>query len=231
MFNPRQHNQLQTTEVPLADSSKANSDQRLHGQGFFQLIIFVCLLVALLLRFFGLDQFLTQDEHLWVMRSQRFAQSLGQGNFLGTAQTGHPGVTTMWLGSLGMWLHSFLSSSAWFSPSLLLEWCTLPVALLPYMRAPVTLITVAALPLVYFLLRQLVGRAQATVAFLLLLLDPYLIAHSRVPGIDCPSPARAADALLSACCPLCRFSFPLKVNGALFGRIRSRAICAPASTL
>src|SRR5439155_18191676 len=45
---------------------------------------------------------LTIDEPLWFQRSSLFAGALLAGESAGTYQTGHPGVTVMWLGTLGI---------------------------------------------------------------------------------------------------------------------------------
>ena len=46
--------------------------------------------------------FVTPDELNWVYRSIRFLQAVQSGRWADTMQTGHPGVITMWLGSLGV---------------------------------------------------------------------------------------------------------------------------------
>src|SRR5512139_2182869 len=63
------------------------------------LLIFV---IALFARSGALRQYVAPDEPSWVWRSLNFSQALAQGDWAGTAQMGHPGVTTMWLGSLGI---------------------------------------------------------------------------------------------------------------------------------
>lgn len=45
----------------------------------------------------------TVDEVLWQGRSARFPEALSAGNFEATFQSPHPGVTTMWAGSLARW--------------------------------------------------------------------------------------------------------------------------------
>jgi hypothetical protein len=60
---------------------------------------------GLLPRVAGLNDFYTTDEaYYWQGRVARFAAAVSQGDWAATNQTGHPGVTTMWLGSLGQWL-------------------------------------------------------------------------------------------------------------------------------
>ncbi|NJM08882.1 hypothetical protein HC891_25830, partial [Candidatus Gracilibacteria bacterium] len=60
-------------------------------------------LLALLPRTFGLADFLTTDEaYHWIERTERFSDAVSTGQWHATIQTGHPGVTLMWLGSLGL---------------------------------------------------------------------------------------------------------------------------------
>ena len=61
-------------------------------------------LIALLPRAFGLGIFITSDEPLWMTRSLLSLEALLAGNPADTLQTGHPGVTTMWTGSVGLGL-------------------------------------------------------------------------------------------------------------------------------
>jgi hypothetical protein len=79
-------------------------------------------LLALAVRLPALAQFLTPDEFLWVDRSRNFLAGLLNSTYVCesptnhtgleqavglacTLRTGHPGVTTMWTGSLGILLH------------------------------------------------------------------------------------------------------------------------------
>ena len=59
-------------------------------------------LVALLPRVLTLGQFITSDEPLWATRSMAFLTGVLTADWKATLQTGHPGVTTMWTGSLGL---------------------------------------------------------------------------------------------------------------------------------
>src|ERR1700712_996065 len=61
------------------------------------------LCAALLPRIFTLDRPLTVDEaYFWQHRSAIFLSALTSGRFADTMIIGHPGVTTMWLGSIGL---------------------------------------------------------------------------------------------------------------------------------
>src|SRR5215213_9659012 len=59
-------------------------------------------LATIALRLPELDRYATIDESRWVGRSADFASYLGQRDLDNTFVVGHPGVTTMWLGALGL---------------------------------------------------------------------------------------------------------------------------------
>ena len=59
-------------------------------------------IIAFIARSGALKQYVSPDEPSWVWRSLQFQPGVGAGRWANTAQIGHPGVTTMWLGSLGI---------------------------------------------------------------------------------------------------------------------------------
>ena len=64
--------------------------------------------LAILPRVLGLADFYTVDEaYHWAARTRAFAQAVQAHDWAHTNQTGHPGVTTMWLGALGYWMHDW----------------------------------------------------------------------------------------------------------------------------
>src|ERR671920_332367 len=66
-------------------------------------------LVALVPRVLSLGSFVTVDEQaFWMPRSDAFLRAVQSGNFPATAISTHPGVTTMWLGSIGIVLRRAL---------------------------------------------------------------------------------------------------------------------------
>jgi hypothetical protein len=175
VFNRRQSASLKLWVIPL---------------GLFAL--------ALAARVPGLDTFNTVDEHIWVYRSQSFVGGLlfadyacppveGGRQFpttgLGcTLQSGHPGVTTMWGGGLGLlayyWqtvrptgldLHAFLNSSDLLHPDLIAA-----------MRLPLAVVSSLFVLSFYFLVRRVLDEKVAFVTTLLVALSPFQIALSRV---------------------------------------------------
>src|SRR3712207_6015960 len=58
--------------------------------------------LALALRVVGSVPVITSDEGYWMMRTLRFGAALAAGDWDETYRSGHPGVTVMWVGLLGI---------------------------------------------------------------------------------------------------------------------------------
>jgi len=144
--------------------------------------------VALALRLPGLDSFLTPDENLWATRSTQFLTALSANDWAATSITGHPGVTTMWAGSLGLiakWLLTGSSAATGFLVSVE-ELAANPVRLdyLPWLRMPVALACAAAIAAIYLLARRVMDERTALLGAGLLIFDPFLLAHGRLLQMD-----------------------------------------------
>jgi 4-amino-4-deoxy-L-arabinose transferase-like glycosyltransferase len=156
--------------------------------------------LALIVRLPELGQSLTIDEHRWLDRSRHFAGGLlfadyecppvlwGR-SFAGTGwactlQIGYPGVTTMWGGAIGLVAYYWLGSNA--SPTDLHTFLdTLRVApvgraVIAPMRWPLVVLAALFVAFFYWLTKLLLGERVALVSSLLLALDPFHVAHSRV---------------------------------------------------
>ena len=121
-------------------------------------------LLALLPRLGALDRYVTPDELHWVDRSIRFSQALLQGDLASTIQAGHPGVTTLWLGSLGLTLQRVFNPAAPV-PNALPEFAPQNADAMRYlaqfltpMRWPVILVTSLNLVLLFWLLSRAIDR-------------------------------------------------------------------------
>jgi hypothetical protein len=155
-------------------------------------------LLALLPRIVDPDQFLTPDEFLWIDRSRNFLAGLidpayqctsvvEKWGFVAeglacTLRTGHPGVTTMWTGSFGLWL-TWLPNSRYISLQDYLAGVStnpLDVVLIAPARIGTILITSLWVVAMYWLVRRLFGMWIALVGAVLLALDPFHIGLSRV---------------------------------------------------
>lgn len=146
-------------------------------------------ILALIPRALALDAFLTPDERRWLERSVKFLGALLYQDWAGTLRKGHPGVTTMWTAVAG--LMSKYLSGAWsegvsVSRASLLEFLQgVPLDMvsldhLAAIRFPTALLTSAFVVALYFLVGKLLGRRVALLSAVLVALDPFYLAHSRL---------------------------------------------------
>ena len=144
----------------------------------------ICLalfLVALAPRIADLRAFLTPDEQLWCDRSVRFTLGLLEGDWARTLQTYHPGVTTMWTGTLGLAARYLLSGqSGVMSFHDFVAGTAFSLDLVPYLRMPTVVLSTLLVPFSYLLASRLWNRRVALLGALLLAFDPFVIGHSRV---------------------------------------------------
>lgn len=146
-------------------------------------------LIALVSRLLALNVFVTADERRWVGRSVKFFMALLERNWAGTLQRGHPGVTTMWSGVMGL-MAKYLSHAP--SEALpvgvggLLEFLegvpvdVIDINYLAIMRVPIALLTSIVVVVIYFLVKELFGSQVALLSGVLATLDPFYLAHSRL---------------------------------------------------
>jgi 4-amino-4-deoxy-L-arabinose transferase-like glycosyltransferase len=139
------------------------------------LVTLLLLAAALLPRTLGLADFFTIDEaDHWILRVRLFSQALGRHNWAGTNLTGHPGVMTMWLGSLGR----LLAIANHIAPS------SDSADYLAMLRLPLAATNSLAVAVGYLLLRRIVRPDIAILAAILWATEPFLIAHSRLLHVD-----------------------------------------------
>ncbi len=176
--------------------------------GFTFYVLRFTLYALLLLRLAPLGRYVTPDEPAWVYRSTRFADALEARDWAATPSTGHPGVTTMWLGATGVTIHRLISPAqgaahldwirrmAWLAPENdeafhHLAW------FLPWGRVAVSLATALGLLGIYGLTARLFNRRAALLTAGLLALDAFLIGHSGLLHTD------GLLATFSGLCVLC----------------------------
>jgi len=138
----------------------------------------VVALTALLPRLLGLRDFLTTDEaYHWISRTERFADAVAGGRWAETILTGHPGVSLMWLGSLGLRLEQ---------AAVVLGLAAPPDRLghLAWLRLGPALAHGALIAGGYLLLRRLLRPRAAIGAALLWASSPFLVAHGRLLHLD-----------------------------------------------
>ena len=140
-------------------------------------IALALLVVALLPRVTGLSDFYTTDEaYFWQGRVARFSAAIAMGDWVGTNQTGHPGVTTMWLGTLGKLLADRSGAPAPGPGG--------GAIYLSYLRLPLGVANALAVSIGYLFLLRLVRPRVALIAAVLWATSPFLIAHSRLLHLD-----------------------------------------------
>ncbi len=165
-------------------------------------IVLVLFILALLPRVWNLNAFITWDEPMWTYRSIRFLTALRRMDFGGTFLVGHPGVITMWSGATGISIQRLLDPGtaadfAWLSGLSTLDLRDTEALrelahFLPAAKLPAAVLHAACIVGIYLLARKLFDPKAALLAALLLALDPFHLALSRVLHID----ALAADFML-----------------------------------
>ena len=140
-------------------------------------------LMALIPRISNLNAIITPDERRWVERSVAFFSALLQQDWAATFQEGHPGVTTMWTGTLSLWGKYLADQVRMPLLDYLSQVTTRPSVTVEYLapaRLPTAILTALGIVLVFLLLRRLFDPLPALLAAILLALDPFYLAHSRV---------------------------------------------------
>ncbi len=168
-------------------SCHAAASHRLHGRSrqyspwMATLAFFV---MALLVRLAPLNRYVTPDEPIWVQRSVAFADAVAARNWAAIPQTGHPGLTTMMLGALGIrlatWLYpaeaaahlAWIRNIAWLAPENEAAFGHLAF-FLPFARLPVLVVTATGVALAYALGRRRLGARTARWLACFLALDPF----------------------------------------------------------
>ncbi|WP_209673790.1 phospholipid carrier-dependent glycosyltransferase [Methanolinea mesophila] len=126
--------------------------------------------IALIPRCVDLGTGLTADERLWLERAPEFFDAVQHQDWAGTYQAPHPGVTTMWIAGISMFLLRVPGME--FSDLLISG------------RLPVVLVTSVAVVIAYFLLKYIAGSKLAFLAAVFIALDPFFIAYSRFIHVD-----------------------------------------------
>ncbi len=183
--------------LPLVESPRRNSAPDV----VLCLAIFV---LALLPRLGALDRYVTPDELRWVDRSIRFTSAVSQGQWVSTIQSGHPGVITMWLGSLGIRLqHPLPAALPEFDP----ENAEVVRFLAPYLtaaRLPVIFVVAVNIAVLFALLSRLIDRRAAFLAAALIALDPFLVALGSLLHVDALMTTFSLNSLAALCIALNR---------------------------
>ena len=152
-------------------------------------------IVALLVRAAPLGRYVTPDEPIWVLRSVQFLDALTSGDWAAIPQTGHPGLTTMALGALGVRIMTWLSpaeaaahldwlrSLAWLAPENGEAFPHL-MFFLPAGRWLVMVVTSLGIVATYHVARLRLGSQAGRLLALFLALDPFFAGHAGLLHTD-----------------------------------------------
>ncbi|MBN1178117.1 MAG: glycosyltransferase family 39 protein, partial [Anaerolineae bacterium] len=157
----------------------------------------------------ALGHYVTPDEPAWIERSIHFVDALAARDWAAVPSTGHPGVTTMWLGAAGIAVQRLLSplesaahvdwvrNLVWLAPDNAAAFAHLAY-FLSAARIAVALTTTAGLFVAYRLMCRLFDRRTALLATGLLALDPFLVGLSGLLHTDALLATFCLLALLAA---------------------------------
>jgi 4-amino-4-deoxy-L-arabinose transferase-like glycosyltransferase len=204
---------MKATSTTERSSALVGPAPRLRAAALAALIPALLVLAALVPRAWGLADFLTTDEaYHWISRTERFATAVAEGRWGATNITGHPGVTLMWLGALGLRLEQLAVG---------LGWAAAPDRLghLAWLRLGPVVVNALGVGAGYLLLRRLVRPAVAAGAAILWATSPFLVAHGRLLHLDALLTTFSTLTILSALVA-CRAERPrpwLILTGALGG--------------
>ncbi len=155
---------------------------------------FVIFIASFLPRLSGIGRYVTPDELIWVYRSVLFQEALRNGRFADTFVTGHPGIVTMWLGSLGIrlqiWLqpelgavYDWITYLAWYEPENMAALRQLS-HFLTAARLPIIAINSLGIVVAFILTQQLLGKVGAWLLVALLAFDPFVVGLSGLLHVD-----------------------------------------------
>ena len=142
-------------------------------------------------RWLVVSQTATEDETKWVARAANFSVALSNGELAHTFQSEHPGVTTMWAGTLG--LKTLFPNYAVQQPGqlepykvdlFLLSHGYTPLQALAAGRRLMVLFNALALTIVFVYARRLLDLQTALLAATFSALSPFLAAHTHLMHLD-----------------------------------------------
>jgi hypothetical protein len=158
-------------------------------------LIFLLLFAAFLIpRMFSIMQFVMIDEVNWLHRSANFYAAVKNKDWEDTFVNPSPGVITTWVGSLAFKVEapyyriardSMISSYTSFETVLKMKGGN-PLLILRTARVIMVSLLIFILLVSYFYSGSLFGVFPSLVGFLLIALDPYFIALTRMNHLDAP---------------------------------------------
>jgi hypothetical protein len=140
-------------------------------------------LIALYPRAINLSGYLTTDEGNWMGRTALFTRAFLNGDPVGTYQSGHPGVMTMWSSLLGMGPDRALALVEHVRPDGL-ERAPNYLETVHLARRAFAVLTSLAVAGIALLTWRLFGAGVGLLAGVLLAVEPFFLAHSIVAHVD-----------------------------------------------
>ena len=195
---------------------------RLITQGISLIILVAALVIP---RGFELARFVAVDEVNWLHRSATFYDAVVTNRWGDTLVNTSPGVITTWVGALAMKIAApdyrvtrdiMKTSYTAFQNNLTRDHKVQPLYLLALARAIMIVLLVASLLICYCYAQRLFGILPALIGFLIIALDPFLIALTRMNHLDAPQAIFMVLSLLAFLTYLFRGKrwFDLVVSGA-----------------
>jgi hypothetical protein len=167
----------------------------------------VLLVLALAPRVLALSRFITWDELFWTRAALKFNREIDGADWRDTYIIGQPGVVTMWLGTLAVRARSTLAPAGAWDEALAAgqlkyrddDQATLRRLVNLWRGLPLVTALFSSLAIVaaWLLLRGPWGDGPALAGAVLLAVEPFFIAHSRVLALDA---VLASLCLLSLAC-------------------------------
>ncbi|MBN1220886.1 MAG: glycosyltransferase family 39 protein [Anaerolineae bacterium] len=143
---------------------------------------------SLSIRAISLSTFLTTDEpRSWFGWTIEFAQAIFEGRGEETLFSFAPGVSLMWLGSLGLYLAYLITphqAKSFVEFLYALPFDPIDPGSIVWFRLPVVVAGSLCIAISYSLMKQLLGFKVALLGAFLLALDPLLVGMSRIVGTD-----------------------------------------------
>jgi 4-amino-4-deoxy-L-arabinose transferase-like glycosyltransferase len=148
------------------------------------LLAMLVFVIALVPRLAGRDTYVTLDEDNWLKRTAGFTYALWSGELRRTYQNGHPGVTTMWVGMLGMGQDQALQFSTRIRGQGLIGKVPGFEEAIVDARGAMAVATSILTAIIALLAGRLWGAGVGATAGLLLALDPFSVALGQILHVD-----------------------------------------------
>ena len=147
-------------------------------------LVALCVFIGLGARLYGVNLAYTSDEGYWLHRTVVFGNAVLKGDFAATFRSGHPGVTVMWTGLLGIGperVRLFAGDQPVSAPQL--EATPGALRLMSLARTAVSVLAAWLIGLSVFLAGRLLG-APGLLGGVLLAADPYTVGMTRLLHVD-----------------------------------------------